>query len=83
MANEILWLAVEHANEEECILDPRNELVDRLEALGFREFEATGGQAAFEDGDEALFLAAVKEWAEQNGRTVQAKRCPDPGLGLF
>ena len=83
MTKKILWLAVERANKDELILDPRNELMDYLEPLGFKWIDATGGQAAFEDGNEELFLAATKEWAEQNGRTVQAKRCPDPGLGLF
>ena len=78
------WARFAETTPEQCpYLDLRDELMTKLEEAGFKWWDATGGQAGFADGDEARFIALVQEFATQYGVTIAAKRCEDPGLGLF
>ena len=69
----------------------RNLIADHLHQFGFRNFDMTGGQAAFDGGssDDAEhrleeFSNLIRSFAAENNLTVTAIfRCPDPGLGLF
>ena len=60
--------------------DERNQLVSVLEANGFTLLDATGGQAAFDDGDFSLFIQCARSTAHE---FVRLCRMPDPGLGLL
>ena len=64
-------------------LEARNTIHDHLSVFGFDWLDMTNGQAAFKDGDFALFCREVRACANKHRFTLRELfRMPYPGLGL-
>lgn len=72
--------------EEKTCLE-RNQLIDLLEKKGFKNSEATGCRACFDDGFDQTNYNTFKDicfsFAKKHKTSIETFRMVDPGLGLM